>query len=137
MKDFPTEIIEAFNDSLETCNTHPGFLDRFYEIFLASSTEVADKFKNTDFKQQQRFLKLSLYMMLMAALHKEEGNVHLQRIAERHSSRDLDIKPELYKLWLESLIQAAKEFDPAFNEQTDEAWRSIMQTGIDFMISQY
>lgn len=137
MKQMPTELLEVFNDSLERCNTHPGFLDRFYKIFIDSSPEVAEKFKDTNFKQQQRFLKLSLYMALMAAQGMPEGDVHLKRIAERHSSRDLDIKPELYKLWLDSLLQAVQEFEPEYNDTTEEAWRSVLQKGIDFMISQY
>ena len=33
--------IELFNDSLERCTRTFGFLDRFYELFLASSEEVS------------------------------------------------------------------------------------------------
>jgi hypothetical protein len=36
--------IELFNDSLERCTSGRRFLDRFYELFVASSTEVAAKF---------------------------------------------------------------------------------------------
>lgn len=39
--------IPLFNDSLERCTAGQDFLDRFYETFLAPSTEVAEKFKNT------------------------------------------------------------------------------------------
>jgi hypothetical protein len=52
--------IELFNDSLERCTTGRRFLDRFYELFVASSAEVAAKFANTDFRVQKAALKVSL-----------------------------------------------------------------------------
>ncbi len=57
--------IELFNDSLERCTRHSGFLDRFYELFLTSSADVAQKFTHTDFKKQKRALRISLYMMML------------------------------------------------------------------------
>jgi hemoglobin-like flavoprotein len=129
--------VEVFNDSLERCTRHPRFLDRFYELFLASSEAVARKFTHTDFKKQKRALRTSLYMMMLVTEGKAEGDVHLERIARRHSRSELDVKPELYELWLDCLIQAVKEFDPSFNRETEGAWRSIMRPGIEFMRSRY
>ena len=129
--------VELFNDSLERCTRRAGFLDRFYELFLTSSEEVTQKFKHTDFKRQKRALRISLYVMMLVPERKAEADAHLERIAKRHSRRELDIRPELYDLWLDCLIRAAREFDPLFNMETERAWRSIMQAGIDFMRSRY
>ena len=129
--------VEVFNDSLERCTRSPGFLDRFYELFLASSDDVAEKFRHPDFKRQQRALRVSLYLMMSATEGKVEGDAHLQRIARLHSRSDRDIKPELYDLWLDCLVRAVKEFDPSFGEETEKAWRRIMRPGIEFMKSKY
>ena len=128
---------ELFNDSLERCTARDEFLDRFYDLFLASSREVAEKFRQTDFPKQKRMLKASLYMMILMADGKTEIQGDLQRIAKRHSRTDLDIRPELYMLWLDCLIQAAREFDPRFTPETEMAWRRIMERGIAFMQSHY
>jgi len=128
---------ELFNDSLERCTASSEFLDRFYDLFLASSTEVAEKFRHTDFPRQKRMLKASLYMMILMAEGKTEIQRDLQRIAKRHSSTDLDIRPELYTLWLDCLIQAVRECDPRFTPETETAWRRIMEQGIKFMQSYY
>ena len=61
------EILEIFDKSLGRCNARPGFLDRFYERFLAMSPKVAEKFKHTDFVRQKRALRASFHMMLLAA----------------------------------------------------------------------
>jgi hemoglobin-like flavoprotein len=128
--------IELFNDSLErTSGTR--FLERFYELFVGSSPEVAEKFAHTDFRAQRRAVKVSLYMMMSAALGHPEGDVHLTRIAERHGRAALAIRPELYDLWLECLIQAVREHDRSFGGETERAWRSVMATGIEFMRSRY
>lgn len=131
------EDAELFNDSLERCTANSEFLDRFYDLFLASSTEVAEKFRHTNFVKQKTMLKTSLYMMILAAEGRDEIQAHLQRIAKRHSRADLDIRPDLYTLWLDCLIQAAKEFDPRFTPEIEKSWRRVMEWGISFMKSHY
>ncbi|MCC7429723.1 globin [bacterium] len=129
--------VELLNDSFERCKGNPGFLDSFYKLFLASSGEAAEKFKNTDFLKQKRMLKASLFMMFLAASEVKEGYEQLEKIAESHSKRHLDIKPELYKVWLECLIQTVKVFDLDFNAEIEQIWRKAMEKGIDFMIANY
>jgi hemoglobin-like flavoprotein len=128
---------ELFNNSLERCTSGRRFLDRFYELFVASSAEVAAKFANTDFRVQKAALKVSLYMIMASIERKPEGTVHLERIAARHSRSGLDIGPHLYDLWLDCLIQAVRECDPLFGEETEQAWRRAMRVGIEFLKSRY
>ena len=128
---------ELFNDSLERCTSSRRFLDRFYELFVASSAEVAAKFANTDFRVQKAALKVSLYMIMASIERKPEGTVHLERIAARHSRSGLDIGPHLYDLWLDCLIQAVRECDPLFGEETERVWRRVMRVGIEFLKSRY
>jgi hemoglobin-like flavoprotein len=128
--------IELFNDSIERCSARPDFLRRFYTLFLASSDTVAKKFERTDLRKQARLLKTSLYILMMASDDSERA-AHLERLARRHSRAELDIKPELYDLWLERLLQAVGEYDPKFDAQTETAWRRVLQPGIEFMKSRY
>src|SRR5262249_4654530 len=111
----------------------PEFLERFYQLFVSSSPEVKEKFKRTNFHRQRRMLKSSLYMMVFAAEGKPEGFVHMERIAKQHGKQDLDVKPEMYDLWMNSLIQAVKEFDRGFNADTEQAWKHMLGQGIEFM----
>jgi hemoglobin-like flavoprotein len=128
--------LELFNDSIERCSLKPEFLSRFYTLFLASSAEVAKKFEHTDLKKQARMLKTSLYIMMLASGQSELAT-HLERLAKRHSRMDLDIKPELYDLWLDRLVQAVREADPLFDAPTEAAWRRVLQPGIEFMKARY
>ena len=128
--------VELFNDSIERCSCRPDFLRRFYMLFLASSDTVAKKFERTDLRKQARLLKTSLYIMMLASGESEQI-VHLERIAKLHSRAGLDIKPELYELWLDRLVEAVKEFDPMFDPETETAWRRMLQPGTEFMKSRY
>jgi hemoglobin-like flavoprotein len=129
--------IALFNDSLERCTATPGFLERFYETLTASSSEVAEKFTRTNFRKQTLLLKASLYAMIFAAWARPEGDVHLERIARLHSSKGLDIKPELYDLWLTCLLQTVHACDRRFDQEIERAWRRMLQPGIAFMKSRY
>jgi hemoglobin-like flavoprotein len=128
--------VELFNDSIERCSCRPEFLRRFYTLFLASSDTVAKKFECTDLRKQARMLGTSLYTMMLAS-DESERIVHLERLATLHSRAELDIKPELYDLWLDRLLQAVREFDPMFDRETETAWRRVLQPGIEFMKSRY
>lgn len=128
--------IELFNDSIERCSASPDFLARFYTLFLASSEDVAKKFEHTDLRKQARMLKTSLYILMLAS-EQTERIAHLSRLARLHGRAQLDIRPELYDLWLDRLVQAVREFDAKCNSETEAAWRRVLKPGIDFMKSRY
>lgn len=129
--------IRLFHASLQRCTGRSGFMDRFYSLLLASSKEVADKLKGTSTERQKMMLHASLYLMIFVADGRPESYAHLERIARRHSRSELDIRPELYDLWLDCLIQAVKESDPFFSMEIERVWQTIMRQGIEFMKSRY
>lgn len=133
------EQVKSFLGSLKRCLAVPGFMDRFYERFVASSDEVRDKFRNTDLKRQTRMVADSLYVLAVAAEGEEHSpaRLSLPGLAERHSRRDLDIRPELYDVWLECLLETARADDPELTPEVEAAWRATLVWGIDYMRSRY
>jgi hemoglobin-like flavoprotein len=129
--------IELFNDSFQRCMEERSFLDVFYEHFLGSSKEVRQKFQHTDFRRQKKALRSSLLTTMMAICRREEDLSCLDEVAERHSSRDLDIRPELYELWLESMLHAVKTSDRRFDDRTEAVWRKALQGAMDYCVSKY
>lgn len=133
-----TPAIMVFNDSLARCLRGDQFFQRFYEHFLASSPEVREKFRNTDFRNQRRMLQTSFYMLVeYIALGWPECKAYLERIAVAHSKHGRDIPPHLYDLWLECLLSAVKESDPHYSTEVEAAWRFMMGAGIVFLKSRY
>jgi hemoglobin-like flavoprotein len=130
--------IELFNDSLARCLRGDQFFQRFYELFLASSAEVRDKFRGTDFRKQRRMLQASFYMLMeYIALGWPECQAYLERIAAAHGKQGRNIPPHLYDLWLECLLRAVQEFDDLYTQEVEAAWRFMMGAGITFLKSRY
>jgi hemoglobin-like flavoprotein len=134
-----TSASEAFRASLRRCLADAGFLREFYDHFMDSSPEVRDKFRNTEFPRQTRVLADSLYIMAVASESKADAIAwrELDRLAERHSRHQLDVRPEFYETWLECLIKAAREFDPDFSPEIEAAWRSTLSPGIEHLRARY
>jgi hemoglobin-like flavoprotein len=128
--------LDVFDNSLERCVAHPQFMDRFYEIFIGSSEEVREKFRHTNLRKQAKMVKASLYMLLMATQGMPEADMHFQRIAKLHGNEKLKISPELYELWMDSLIQAVQEHDEHWRSETEHVWRTLMGAGIKIMLGQ-
>lgn len=126
---------DAFLASFNRCRASAGFLDDFYRRFVSSSEEVRAKFAGTDMERQVRMLEDSLFVLAVAVQGKGGSLARgdLPRIAARHSSQDLDIRPALYDLWLECLIDTVRAHDPQFDGKIEAAWRSTLAFGIDFM----
>lgn len=128
---------DVFLQSLERCEGVGGFLDEFYRRFMASSEEVREKFKFTDFTQQKRMLRRSLQLMALGTAGDPKGLAELAARAETHSRAHLDIPPPLYDLWLEALIATAAEMDSEWSGATESAWRRVLGIAIRHMVTKY
>ena len=107
------------------------FIDAFYDRFLASSDEIAVLFVNTDFNTQKNMLLMSLvHVASFDPIHGPDAI--MKRLAIRH--RDLHVLSHLYRLWLESLLDTVKAYDPEYDQDVREAWRRILTSGIAFMV---
>ena len=132
-----TRMLEVYTESLQRCLDHPQFLDRFYELFLASSEEVRKKFEQTDFPAQKRALRKSLLDASWIAIPGAESRAELVRLAETHSRQQRDIAPRLYDFWLDSLVRAVAETDPGCSLDVELAWRCVLRQVIDFVKARY
>lgn len=137
MQQIDERTLQTFSASLGRCNGSPAFVERFYEIFMASSPKVKEKFAQTDFVRQKAALRASLDAMLLAVKDPAGPQQYLRDLAERHSSRQLNIGAELYDLWLDSLLSTVKEFDPVNGPAVQEAWEKVMMQGVSYLLSRY
>jgi hemoglobin-like flavoprotein len=112
------------------------FLNAFYSNFLATSPEVSEKFSETNFDALMRMLSISLVHVAKYSSARRPDAL-LKVLAERHSQKDLDIRPDLYDHWMEALIETVKTYDPQYEDGTGEGWRRVLGPGVDYMKSRY
>lgn len=116
---------------------NPKFFDRFYEIFLASDSRIKPMFAKTDFKKQKEDLRTGLAMLLAHLEGKTAGTMTVNRIAQSHSKKNLNIDPNLYQFWIDSLVKAVRECDQKCTPDLERAWHKCLRSGVDFIVSQY
>ncbi|MCG6656872.1 globin [Halomonas campisalis] len=112
------------------------FFSAFYDRFIAASPEVAVKFRHTDMPRQRSMLKKAFYHLL-AFYVSSHADYYLHQVAILHSRAHLDIRPALYDLWLDCLVDTARVFDEQFDADIELAWRLVMTPGIVYMTFHY
>jgi len=127
----------TLKDSFSRCCVNPAFLDRFYEIFLGSHPAIAPMFRNTNFARQKQLLRTGLAMMMMHVEGNQVGTQGLDRIAQSHSRKQLNIDPSLYQYWTESLLTAIKECDPQCDARLEGDWRQALKAGVSHIAAKY
>jgi hemoglobin-like flavoprotein len=134
-----SQATDLFLHSLTRCLAVPAFLEDFYDRFVGSSEEVREKFRGVDLKRQVRMLQDSLYVVAVAAQGEEGSPARnaLPWLAARHSRHDLDIRPELYDLWIDCLLETARAHDPEFGREVESAWRETLTIGAHYMRERY
>src|SRR5262245_29427908 len=97
------EAFQAVHESFDRCGESEAFYDTFYKVFLGKSPEIPPLFAHTDFKKQKLLLKATVGIMVRNRIDDERARLSLERVAETHSRKGLNIRPNLYELWLDSL----------------------------------
>ncbi|WP_299767882.1 globin domain-containing protein [uncultured Pseudoteredinibacter sp.] len=126
-----------FLASLERCSAQDEFVPSFYRRFMSASPDIERRFRYTSFEKQNRMLLRSLQLSAHAIDGDPEALAELKLRSETHDRHHLNIKPELYNLWLDSLVLSAAEFDEHWSAEVDEAWRTVLGFVIRRMISSY
>jgi hemoglobin-like flavoprotein len=119
--------------SYHRCRADEQFVDTFYDLFLATSSDIRNMFVHTDFKRQKLMLRESLLELLCYARGMKGAEAEVIKLAQRH--KQLEITPEMFAMWLDSLCQAVQKHDPEYTPEIGQLWRDAMQKGIDLMLA--
>jgi hemoglobin-like flavoprotein len=132
-----SNVLRTVESSYARCLNKNGFLNRFYEIFMASHPDVKPHFAHTDLNAQIQLLRHGLMSVFMFAEQNPIGQKALTRIRESHKRTKLNIAPNLYQHWTDSLIKTVSEFDGQFNAELERAWRQVIRPATDYIKSGY
>ncbi|MCB0355170.1 MAG: globin [Bdellovibrionales bacterium] len=127
----PQSVLGAFHDSYQRCRENDQFFDLFYERFIFSSKEVAAFFRGVNLVRVKKMLRDALLFQLMASDGSEFGIRKLEGYALTHQS--LGAKDHHFDLWLDSLMSVVEEIDPLYTEETNQAWRRVLEFGNSIM----
>jgi len=128
---------EAAKASYARCCEEENFFSTFYERFFAACPPARALFAATDFARQHKLLRHAIGTLLIFGHQPESDPNLLTRIAVRHSRKELGVDPAWYPLFLDSLIDTVRTYDPRFGPGVEAAWRTATAKGIAYMQSRY
>ena len=123
--------------SYERCCQASDFLQTFYRNFLAACPEAAPRFAHTNFEQQTKLLRHAIGLLLIFPGQPQKEPTLLARVAERHSTRDLDVDPALYGPFIDALVDTVKQFDRECTPAVEAAWWATVAPGVAYMKSKH
>lgn len=130
-------VIDTVKQSFGRALGDRDLLANFYNRLLNSSPEIGKAFVNVDMEKQKEILQMSLSMAILYP----QGNVvathAMDKVRHSHNQANLNIKPELYQYWLDSLLSVVAESDPDFTLELDQQWRAVMGIVIEHISSGY
>jgi hemoglobin-like flavoprotein len=129
---------DDLQQSYGRCLREKNFIERFYEIFLSSHPDIAPMFAETDFQKQRMALRRGISAAISHAAGSSLARRTIDQMADAHSrTGHAPVPPQLYPYWLNSLLQAVSETDPAANPQLIERWRQGMTVVTDTFIKHH
>lgn len=134
MSDQYTDLQQSFGRCLRDKN----FIERFYEVFMASNAEVAAMFARTDFQKQRLALRRGISVAIFHAAGSSVVKRSMQQMADVHSrSGRCPVAPHLYPYWVDSLMAVIAETDAEADEALLARWREAMGVTIGTFVDAY
>ena len=123
--------------SFGRCTLKKDFFEDFYNDFINRSPEIKTMFTNTNMTKQRQLLKDGISYMIMFAKKSATGTAKMEQIAQLHDRQHFNVRPELYALWLDALLDTVKRHDPQYTPEISKSWIATMNMGLDLFKKQY
>jgi len=126
MTDNFADVQQSFN----RCLMRRDFLSRFYTLFIARDSRIADRFEGTDWDMQIHLLRHGISASLLYAGGGELGEHEVKRLAKSHARKGYDIPAWMYEHWLEALMETIRETDSRIDPKLEGRWRDALAPAI-------
>ncbi len=128
---------ELVKQSLGRCSVSPQFFDDFYANFTKKSPLIGAKFVNTEMSRQKQLLREGISFMIMFYMGSTIAENAVNKLGKSHCKARLDIAPDMYKFWIEALIETVQKHDKESSSVLLNNWRIVLGKGIEKMQSMY
>ncbi len=112
------------------------FVDSFMSRLVASSEEIQAIFSHSTGEALRSGLVLALVHLASYYPHYEPDHT-LEDIAHQHNRHARAIKPHLYDVFLDCMIETVADYDPEYEEQVGDSWRHVLAPGLEYIKSKY
>lgn len=131
----PAEKVGLFRSSYSRCTLDPEFITTFHRVFITTSADALYHVSHISDERQKKMLEYALYLLMLSVENKSEINTCIELLSKSHSK--LNIKPELYDHWLNSLMIAVESYEGKSHPNITSIWREMLKPGLEIMKKQF
>lgn len=131
------EHVVLVTESFHRCCRSLEFFDEFYDNLCNKCSEIGPMFAHTDMERQNILIRTGIDNLLLFANGSDAAQDKIVELGRLHARAGLNVRPELYRYWVEALLQAIREHDPEWDDSLEPFWRELLQPGIEQMILLY
>jgi hemoglobin-like flavoprotein len=113
------------------------FFDSFYANLVDQETAIAQLFAETDMQRQNDLIEDGIRHLIAFAEGDALAEARIRDLGRSHNRHYLNVRPEFYPLWVESLMRALREHDAQFTPELETEWRTVIAPGVALMVSLY
>lgn len=118
---------EDLQQSYGRCLRDKRFIERFYEVFMASHPAIPPMFAKTDFGAQRVALRRGISVAILHAAGSGLSRRTTEQMADVHARHGrAPVDPALYPYWIDSLLAVVAETDPEATPALLARWRTAM-----------
>jgi len=129
----PMPDLSLVIDSYRRCVARADFIDRFYIHLFEASPDIREKFRDTDLEQQRTMIRKAITTIIMQSAGIQAANLSLDRIAATHGKEGMNITPDMYQLWIDTMVRTVRECDSQCDHRVAETWRVVLSQGIGYL----
>lgn len=123
--------------SFARCAQQPEFFETFHARLMQASPKIQQHFDGVSPMKQSLFIRTGLPTLILFATGSQAAGRRLDQLAQSHSRGALGVGPELYDVWLETLLDVVAQFDNEFDDELGKAWRETLRTGLQRFTNAY
>lgn len=129
---------EDLQQSYGRCLRDKRFIERFYEVFMASHPAIAPMFADTDFSKQRMALRRGISVAILHAAGSGMSRRTTEQMADVHACQGrAPVDPVLYPYWIDSLLQVIGETDEEATPALMARWHTAMGVVCDTFTRRY
>ena len=113
------------------------FFDDFYETLSARAPGLGTLCAHVEMQQQNQLIRQGVEHLIDYATGNEQSAQELRRLGKTHGRSGLNVRPELYSVWIDTLVETIRKHDQQSTDDIEAAWRVVVRGGIEQMTSLY
>jgi hemoglobin-like flavoprotein len=123
--------LQLFRESLLRVSATDGFLDGFYDHFMAQSDEIAAFFLNRDMSQLKKKLRDTLQTVADTVDDKPGLHLYIELLGRIHQR--LKVERRHFTMWQAALVDTVAMYDDRYDKQVERAWNRVIGHVIDLL----